>query len=108
MIADLKDTQKLWEEFQDHLYDDLLHQIYQYSPLPQDLNHPEWDLSLFLINEHLQQQKQSAVQFCLPRCQHAWKTVKQNHLIIHKLNYDLVCQAALRDQYYAQLNTDQK
>lgn len=53
MIADLEDARKLWEKFWNHLCDDLLYQIYQYSSLPYDLNHPEWDFGLFLINEYL-------------------------------------------------------
>lgn len=108
MIADLNDARKLWEEFWDYLCDDLLHRMHQYSPPPQDLDHPEWDLGLFFIDEHLQQRGRSAAQFCLPHCQHAWKTVEQNYLIAHKLDYDLVRQATLRDQRYAQLNTNQK
>lgn len=108
MMFDLGDVPAMWDKFKDHLCDDLSHQLHRYASPPDNLEHPEWDLGLFLIHQALGQRGRSASQLNLPPYQHLWETVSRNRLIATELDYDPVQQATLRDERYAQLNSQQR
>lgn len=50
MTSDLDNLAVIWEKFKEHLCDDLLPRLDQYASLPENLDHAEWDLGLFLIH----------------------------------------------------------
>ena len=98
MIFDLGDVLAVWEYFKDNFCDDFLPRFHRYAPLPDNMEHPEWDLRLFLIHQTWARQGRSATDLNLPPYQHIWETVGRNRLIATELEYDPVQQAALRDQ----------
>lgn len=88
ITSDLGDAQVLWDKFKDHLCDDLPHWLYRYALPPDDLEHPEWDLGLFLIHQALGRLGRSVTHLHLPLYQHMWETVSHNQLIATELSYD--------------------
>lgn len=80
----------MWERFKEHLCDDLLPRFHRYATPPEDLEHPEWDLGLFLIHQALERLGRSALHLHLPPYEHMWKPVSRNRLIATELDYDSV------------------
>ena len=88
--------------------DDLQSRLCRYTSPPQNLEHPEWDLGLFLVHQALRKLGRSAAHFHLPPYQHMWESLNRNQLIATELDYNVAQQAALRDERYTQLNTQQR
>ena len=105
MTFDLEDAAVMWEKFKEHLCDNLLPELCRYASPPQDLEHLEWDLGLFLVYQALRKLRHSAAHFHLPPYQHIWESVNRNQLIATELDYDVAQQTALQDERYTQFNT---
>lgn len=73
MLFDVGDASQLWETFWESLCDDLLPRLHRYQPPPENMDHPEWDLGLFLLSQMLEKQGRLARYFQLPSYQHAWE-----------------------------------
>lgn len=68
----LADAVAVWDQFQKNFCDDLRPCMARYNAPPEDLEKPELDLGLFLLNDLLLTFRQSLQDFGLPSYQHQW------------------------------------
>lgn len=91
----LADAIAIWNQFQESFCDDLRSCLIRYSASPEDLENPEYDLGLFLLNDLLLTFQQSLENYNLPSYQHQWHHLENNRLIANELDYNPMDQEQL-------------
>ena len=103
------DPRALWEEFADHICDDLARQLARLrireNPLPDEIR----DYGLYLIEQLLSPSGKSLQNFQgMPQVTGNWEANLHNHLIAEQQQYDSVHQAQLATECIAKLNPHQQ
>ena len=103
------DPRALWEEFADHICDDLAHQLARLhireNPTPEEIR----DYGLYLIEQLLSPSGKTLKDFQgMPQVTRNWEANLCNHLIAEQRQYDSAQQAQLAIQCIAKLNPDQQ
>src|SRR6267142_1911064 len=99
----------LWEEFADHICDDLARQLARLhireNPTPEEIR----DYGLYLIEQLLSPSGKSLKDFQgMPQVTGNWEANLHNHLIAEQQQYDSAQQAQLAADFIAKLNPDQQ
>jgi hypothetical protein len=98
---------KLWEEFREHICDDLDHRLRRMGfedPPESDI----FDYGLFLLNKILQDSGHFLADFGMPAPQRDWSTAVENPLIAEQLDYDPAEQRARAQENFDRMNPEQQ
>jgi PIF1-like helicase len=77
------------------------------QPVP-ELEFPEQDYALYLIDQLLIEQRKTLAQYSLPTPIHDWQHDRLNPLIGFELNYDSAIEQHQRDEAYEKMNEGQR
>jgi DNA replication protein DnaC len=100
----------LWEDFREHLCDDLRHQLQTMRHTNADISLNDiYDFGLFLINEDLSDHGMSLSSFpSMPSIQHNWCNINDNPYIIEQLAYQRDHESTLAEENIPAFNVEQR
>jgi hypothetical protein len=109
------DPVALWEQFREHICDDLKHRLQTNFQLQVPSENDIYDYGLYLIDRDMPLDKNLISKGFppLPNSNYPyqvlrWSSVEGNHFIAEQLNYGHTEQRQLADERYTKLNADQK
>ena len=103
----ITDPLHIWMRFRDQFCDDLLRQLQQRNIIPPNLEDPQLDYGLYLLQMILTDFDKSLADFQLPDFTHSWGRTTGNSLLADEQNYDHQQESVLAAERSLQLNTDQ-
>jgi hypothetical protein len=107
--GDMVNPGAVWERFRAEFSDDLPPRLRQLQLQPVlELEFPEQDYALYLIDQLLIEQRKTLAQYSLPIPIHDWQHNRLNPLIEFKLNYDSAIEQHQRDEAYEKMNEGQR
>ena len=103
------DSSALWEEFADHICNDLAYQLIRLHIRENPSSEETRDYSFFLIQQLLTPSRKSLQDFQgMSQVIGNWEANLHNHLIAKQQQYDSIQQAQLAEQYITKFNPDQQ
>ncbi|KEP45767.1 putative ATP-dependent DNA helicase PIF1 [Rhizoctonia solani 123E] len=103
------DPKKLWEDFRQHLCDDLRHFLQRQAWAPADLDEEQvYDYGLYLLQQLIEDGGKTMADVHMNSCQHNWAQLNnQNRLLQEQHQLRLEQPDGIADTLHAQLNQEQ-